>query len=269
MKRLWVVWMGISFDAIDNRRCGEKRDGLTLVPRFVTAHFRKRSVRVSTTGRVAVLVAQLRDHPSIAHSVCGHEAKIARSDWQHRSLSFPFAMPVLQYTRTLILPPLFLAATAAAIQSCCSMTSEELGKIQGDGESCPTSKNYYSVKSLDKCGLCPVGTCRVNDDCFCAGNFLDSYENRESGGPWTGCEYSFGKSWPDSIGKEDVTWRSCMDGVKVPDFGFKACCDLSDDELSAAEGTSNLCPLSKNYYSAKSISKCEVCPPGKLRSPMP
>lgn len=46
----------------------------------------------------------------------------------------------------------------------------------------------------------------------------------------------------------------------VTDFGLRSCCVFTEDELTAAIGTSDLCP---RCYSVKTINKCETCPPGK------
>lgn len=176
-------------------------------------------------------------------------------------------MPLLRPVVIVTLLSGFLAAAATSWKSCCSMTAEELNSMRGNSDDCPQSRNHYSVKSVNKCDPCPTGTCRVSGRCYCAGNFVKSYEGAESGGPWSLCEYSFGKSWPESVGSEDVTWRSCQDGVEAPDFKLKTCCQLTQEELLAASGTSNLCPTSRNHYDVKSISKCETCPPGKWCSP--
>lgn len=72
---------------------------------------------------------------------------------------------------------------------------------------------FWASRLTESCCLiCPIfftGTCRVGLECFCPRNFFDAYEGRESRGAWSVCESSFTKKWPDSIGKEDVDWRSC------------------------------------------------------------
>lgn len=155
------------------------------------------------------------------------------------------------------------AGAAAASDSCCSMTEETLTAMRGKHGECPLAYDSRYVLSVDKCAPCPEFTCRVDAYCYCTGNFLDGYVEKTSGYPWAMCEFSFGETWPASIGKEDVTWRSCQDEVTVTDFGTKSCCDLTEDELNAADGTSDLCPLAYDSRAVKTIAKCETCPPGK------
>lgn len=84
--------------------------------------------------------------------------------------------------------------------SCCSLTEDQLWELRG-WENCP---DYYFVLNLDdKCSKCPPGTCRVNKQCICPDGFLQSSTTIES------CRDSFSVSWPESIGREDVSQRSC------------------------------------------------------------
>lgn len=122
----------------------------------------------------------------------------------------------------------------------------------------PSVKSAHRVKLV--CTLSSPGTCRVDRNCYCPGAFLEHYDSRKSYGVWNNCESSFSEKYPDSIGKEDVDWRSCKKGAQVTDFGSKSCCELTEDELQAAAGTSDLCPTN---IQVASIDKCETCPPGK------
>lgn len=45
-------------------------------------------------------------------------------------------------------------------------------------------------------------------ECFCPFNFLTGYESG-SEDAWVECNNSFKAPWPESVGKEDIDWRSC------------------------------------------------------------
>lgn len=176
-------------------------------------------------------------------------------------------MPLLRPAGLLILSPFLLAVAAATSQSCCALTAEELGAIKRTHMDCPKRFNFLPIATVTKCQTCPSGTCRVNGECFCPGNFVQSFEEKDSGGAYSDCISSFGEAWPESVGKEDVMWRSCEDDVKVTDFGTKSCCALTEEELLAAVSTSDLCPQRYNFLNPTSdiLEKCGTCPPGTCR----
>lgn len=116
--------------------------------------------------------------------------------------------------RALVLFPLFalvcalLNHHAAAQGNCCQLTKAKLNGMVGthavDDEVCP-EVGYFDATS--KCSQCPKGTCIVSTAsssyCICPDSFMKRVDWQNN------CKESFGKAWPESIGKEDRFRRSC------------------------------------------------------------
>lgn len=108
--------------------------------------------------------------------------------------------------------------------------------IIGMNENCPSS-NPVTKRLETKCASCPVGSCRVVDECVCPKYFLETYEYEKDlfepsiyALPGRCAETHGGKMYPDSIEAGDHTWRGCGENVSVTDFGTKSCCSLTEGE---------------------------------------
>lgn len=174
-----------------------------------------------------------------------------------------------KFARVWTLTVLLSTGAASTWISCCSMTREELKAMVGTHAECPSSWRIGD-RLTQKCTHCPTGTCRVIDDCICPNHFLEQYEKYKDTAdppsfapPWECAEHYGGKTWPESIEADDRAWRGCGEIVTVTDFGTKACCALTEEELIAASGTSKYCPSSSSFSSIKNLDgKCETCPEG-------
>lgn len=142
-----------------------------------------------------------------------------------------------------------------SLESCCRLTRAALTQLRGVSNSCPSRSTVLSMSS--KCQKCPPGTCRVGYECFCPEYFLGSsfYQGE--------CEESFGKSWPVTIGRKDLDWRSCRKNAPAGTRSRKSCCKMTRVELTALRGLSNSCPSSSTIASLS--GKCGKCPQGTCR----
>lgn len=141
----------------------------------------------------------------------------------------------------------------ASSKSCCSLTEEDLTQLLGTSGSCP---GLDKIILASKCDECPPGTCRVGYECYCPDSFLEVHAQSE-------CRASFDTDWPESVGKEDVDWRSCAEDAVAPPTSTESCCALSKEELDDLRGTSGECP--GPFASLVLLEKCQACVAGTCR----
>lgn len=142
---------------------------------------------------------------------------------------------------------------SASAKSCCSQTKEELTQLLGTNGNCP---GLYKIELQNKCDECPPGTCRVGYECHCPDGFLETQAQSV-------CRSSFGTDWPESVGKEDVDWRSCATDAVAPPISTQSCCALSEEKLTDLRGTSADCP--GTFASLVLLEECQACVPGTCR----
>lgn len=143
----------------------------------------------------------------------------------------------------------------SSLNSCCRQSRVQLTRLRGVNSQCPSTNNVLRISS--KCQKCPPGTCRVGYDCLCPDDFLDSSFHQGE------CEDSFGTSWPVTIGRKDLDWRSCSKKAPKGKKSKKSCCKMTRKELTALRGLSKSCPSSGSIVSLN--GKCGTCPPGTCR----
>lgn len=145
--------------------------------------------------------------------------------------------------------------TKASLESCCRMSVTQLTKLRGVSNACPSTSIILSLSS--KCQSCPPGTCRVGYRCYCPDYFLSSSS------PQRNCEDSFGVSWPVTIRRKDLDWRSCSKNAPKAKRSNKSCCKMSRADLTALRGLSNFCPSTSTIMSL--AGRCGNCPAGTCR----
>lgn len=157
-------------------------------------------------------------------------------------------------------------AAESSEANCCSLDRDKLEAMRGK---CPTSMVSLPLTgtilpgTMNKCKRCPPGSCRIHEEsfsisrCVCGESFLDEEYRHEE------CVASFGKAWPESVGKKDLDYRSCSADASPPPPSSLSCCALSTEKLNTLRGTSHSCP--SHSFSLSLGSKCERCPSGMCR----
>lgn len=139
--------------------------------------------------------------------------------------------------------------------NCCSLSESSLQAMKGTSSKCPSSVDFFRM--LLKCQKCSPGLCRIGTKCYCPDNFLSSSAAQAT------CKEWFDKSWPESIGVEDVFYRSCQDNPPTISTNAISCCSVDRSTLLNIRGLTDSCP---SITFAKLVrSNCEACPVGTCR----
>lgn len=140
--------------------------------------------------------------------------------------------------------------------NCCSLNESSLQAMKERNRKCPSVRDTHSALGT-KCQNCEEGLFRVDRDCFCSENFLSSLSAQAK------CKAGFGKPWPESIGIEDIFYRSCLDDPPTLNASAISCCALSKSSLLQMRGLSDSCP--SESFKQRLRSECAACPAGTCR----
>lgn len=177
----------------------------------------------------------------------------------------------------LLKAPLVMSVTQQEAQKryCCHLSEEELDAMRGIHEDCPIQTSSPLTFGGDKCAACPPGACRVRstqifatEGCVCAGDFVDFY----SGGLFyhrNGCKSNYdGKVWPESVGVENLSLRSCVTTTEEPTAAPTCGKECLNGGIFEAATCSCQCPLqfrgdtcdqcSPNYFGTSCQIYCKA-----------